>query len=65
MNVGHVAVADVQFHVPVGVYEPANSNIVSAASRTVLTRFVLVRPIKVSSPVCPVIDTLAALPVVL
>ncbi len=53
-----------EVHVPVGVYEPPNSNIVSAASRTVFARFVEVRPVKVSSPLCPEIDRLAALPVV-
>jgi len=58
-------------HVPVGVYEPPNSKIVSTALLTVLIRLVLVNPANVSRPVCPDIlrvclyqDRLAAEPVV-
>lgn len=64
LNVGQVTVAEVQFQVPVGVYEPPSSKIVSAASRTVFARLVLVSPVNVSNPVWPEIDKLAALPVV-
>jgi len=59
---GVTIVSEVQ--VPVGVYDPPSSRIVSAASRTVFARFVLASPVTVSNPVCPLTDKLAALPVV-
>ena len=45
-----VIVADPRFHVPVGVYDPPSSRIVSAASRTVLVRLLEVRPVKDNRP---------------
>lgn len=54
----------IEVHVPVGVYDPPSSRIVSAASRTVFVLLVLDRPVKVNNPDCPDIDKLAALPVV-
>ena len=40
LNVGHVPVRLVKFHVPVGVYDPPSSSIVSSASLTVFARVV-------------------------
>ena len=64
LNVGQVTLAVVQFHVPVGVYDPPNSRMVSSASRTVLVRLLVVMPVTVNKPVCPTTDKLAAEPVV-
>jgi hypothetical protein len=52
----------IEVHVPVGVYDPPSSSMVSAASRTVIILFVLVKPVKLSNPVCPEIDKEAAAP---